>query len=353
MNRENELLTLYWKNNQLYILDQRYLPQKIEYRVCLSYSDVVDSICEMSVRGAPAIGISAGFGVALAAREALDKGYNKDQMITYLNKAADKLFQSRPTAVNLYWALDRMKNWLNTHVKESPKQIAEGLTREAKIILEEDLENNRQIGKNGALLIPPRATVLTHCNAGALATGGYGTALGVIRAAIENGSEVHVFVDETRPLLQGARLTAVELVQEKIPATLITDNCAGSLMAQGKIDLIIVGADRIAGNGDTANKIGTYSLAVLASYHDIPFYVAAPLSTIDLSISSGDEIIVEERHRKEVTHFNERCIAPEGIEVCNPAFDVTPARLIKAIITERGLVYKPDREKLNNLFQKV
>ncbi len=353
MNKENELLTLYWKDNQLYILDQRLLPHKIEYRICGACSDVVDLICSMSVRGAPAIGISAAFGMAVAAREAQAKGYNSSQMRSFLKNAADKLFQSRPTAVNLSWALDKIDKWLARHGDANPDQIVEGLTRQAQIILKEDLENNRLIGIKGAGLVPPKASILTHCNAGALATGGYGTALGVIRAAVEKGKEIHVFVDETRPLFQGARLTAFELVHEAIPATLITDNCAGYLMSRGKIDLVVVGADRIAGNGDTANKIGTYSLAVLARYHDIPFYVAAPLSTIDLSLSSGKEIIVEERNRSEVTHFCDCSIAPETIEVYNPAFDVTPAELINAIITERGVVNNPDREKLYNLFAKV
>ncbi len=353
MNKANELLTLYWKDNQLYILDQRLLPHRIEYRICTACSDVVDSICNMSVRGAPAIGISAAFGMAVAAREALSEGYNSSHMRSYLKNAADELFQSRPTAVNLSWALEKIYKWLDRHSDATPEQIVEGLTRQAQLILKEDLKSNRLISINGAGLVPPKASVLTHCNAGALATGGYGTALGVLRAAAKEGKDIHVFVDETRPLFQGARLTAFELVHEGIPATLITDSCAGYLMSQGKIDLVIVGADRIAGNGDTANKIGTYSLAVLARYHDIPLYVAAPLSTIDLSLSSGKEIVVEERNRSEVTHFCDRSIAPEEIEVYNPAFDITPAELIKAIITEKGLVENPDREKLYNLFAKV
>lgn len=353
MKEPDELPTLYWKNNHLYILDQRLLPHHIEYLTCGSYREVVDAICDMAVRGAPAIGIAAAFGMAVAAREALAKRYESIQMRSYLEEASEKLLQSRPTAVNLFWALKRINRWLSINDELSPQQIADGLVSEAENILKEDLENNRNIGINGSVLVPGRASVLTHCNAGALATGGYGTALGIVRAAAAEGKDVHVFVDETRPLLQGSRLTAFEMIHEQIPATLITDNCAGYLMKQGRIDLIIVGADRIAGNGDTANKIGTYSLAVMAAYHNIPFYVAAPLSTIDPALVCGKDIIIEERKWEEVTRLKNHHLAPEGINVYNPAFDVTPAGLIRAIITEKGVVYSPNREKLYKLFTKV
>lgn len=353
MSETDELLTLYWKDGCLYILDQRLLPHRVEYMACTACSEVVEAISEMAVRGAPAIGITAAFGMALAAREALGKNNDQGQMHSYLARASKQLFQSRPTAVNLSWALERIDKWLSENEGLTAQETAEGLLVEAEKIFSEDLENNRLIGVNGAALIPDKAAVLTHCNAGALATGGYGTALGVVRAAIGEGKEVHVFIDETRPLLQGSRLTAFEMLHENIPATLITDNCAGYLIKQGKIDLIIVGADRIAGNGDTANKIGTYPLAVMAAYHHIPFYVAAPLSTIDLSLPSGDEIVIEERKPEEVTSFGNQGVAPEDINVYNPAFDVTPAGLINAIITEKGVVYSPDQEKLYKLFAKV
>lgn len=353
MSETDELLTLYWKDGCLYILDQRLLPHRVEYMACTACSEVVEAISEMAVRGAPAIGITAAFGMALAAREALGKNNDQGQMHSYLARASKQLFQSRPTAVNLSWALERIDKWLSENEGLTAQETAEGLLVEAEKIFSEDLGNNRLIGVNGAALIPDKAAVLTHCNAGALATGGYGTALGVVRAAIGEGKEVHVFIDETRPLLQGSRLTAFEMLHENIPATLITDNCAGYLIKQGKIDLIIVGADRIAGNGDTANKIGTYPLAVMAAYHHIPFYVAAPLSTIDLSLPSGDEIVIEERKPEEVTSFGNQGVAPEDINVYNPAFDVTPAGLINAIITEKGVVYSPDQEKLYKLFAKV
>ncbi len=352
MDKENELLSLYWQDNHLYILDQRLLPQRSEYIKCVTYCDVVSSICNMSVRGAPAIGISAAYGMAAAALEACEKGFCPEQVRSYLKKASNELFQARPTAVNLAWALQRTDQWLTSNSKATPQQIFDGLLEEADKIFAEDLENNRQIGANGAALVPHNASVLTHCNAGALATGGYGTALGVIRAAVSQGKNIHVYVDETRPLLQGARLTAFELNHDQIPATLITDSCAGYLMSKGKVDLIVTGADRIADNGDTANKIGTYSLAVLAHHHNIPIYVAAPLSTIDLSISSGDDIVIEERCGTEISHINNHCLAPPEVNVYNPAFDVTPAELITAIITECGIVHNPTPDKIKKLFTK-
>ncbi len=352
MTASNELLTLYWEDECLYILDQRLLPHRVEYLACRTYPEVAEAIRDMAVRGAPAIGIAAAFGMAAAAYKGLAEGCDQAQMRSHLAKAAKELFTSRPTAVNLAWALERLDRWLAGNENLSPQETAAGLLREAENIFREDLENNRMIGVNGAALVPDGSSILTHCNAGALATGGYGTALGVVRAAVADGKDVHVYIDETRPLLQGARLTAFEMIHENIPATLITDNCAGYLMKQGKIDLIVVGADRIAANGDAANKIGTYALAVMAAYHGIPFYVAAPLSTIDLALPSGDKIVIEERSPEEVLHFEGQAAAPEGINVYNPAFDVTPAGMIKAIITEKGVVFKPAREKLYKLFAK-
>lgn len=340
-----------WREGRLHLLDQRLLPHKTAYRVCRSVEDVVESIREMYVRGAPAIGISAAFGMTLAAGEALEKGLNNKETRRYLLEAHEALNGSRPTAVNLKWALDEAEIWLAAHDNASVQDIYKGLEKLALKIFAEDISNNRKIGFNGSKLVPQNATILTHCNAGALATGGYGTALGVIRAAVEEGKDINVLVDETRPLLQGARITAYELVQERIPARLITDNAAGHLMSLGRVDLIVVGADRIAANGDAANKIGTYSLAVLADYHRIPFYVAAPLSTIDLNIASGSGITIEERSPGEVTHLNGAPVAPEGMEALNYTFDVTPADLITAVITEKGVTEKPDREKIAALFK--
>lgn len=353
MDQHEQLYTLYWKDGRLYILDQRVLPHRVEYLACSRYCEVVDAIREMAVRGAPAIGIAAAFGMAVAACEALAEKTDQRRLRPFLAEASSELFKARPTAVNLAWALERIDNWLAENEGLPPEDTAAGLLQEAESIYREDLENNRMIGINGSALIPDQASVLTHCNAGALATGGYGTALGVIRASVAEGKKVHVYIDETRPLLQGARLTAFEMIHDNIPATLVTDNCSGYLMKEGKIDLIVVGADRIAGNGDAANKIGTYSLAVLANYHGIPFYVAAPLSTIDLALPAGDKIIIEERNPEEITCFASQAVAPDGISVYNPAFDITPAKLIKALITEKGVVYNPDQEKLYKLCAKV
>lgn len=350
MNNKKELSTLTWTDGELRLLDQRLLPQEIKYRICSSYPEVIAAICEMSVRGAPAIGISAAFGMVLAAREALVQGLNTEKTVKYMRNAAIELRQARPTAVNLSWAINRAEILLWEQQGASGEDIYKGLEHLALKIHEEDLVNNRLLGAYGADLLPQKSSVLTHCNAGALATGGYGTALGVIRSAVDQGKDIHVYVDETRPLFQGARITAFELIREGIQATLITDSCAGHLMAQDKIDLVIVGADRIAANGDTANKIGTYSLAVLADYHNIPFYIAAPLSTIDPSIESGKDIIIEERCSSEVTHFNNKRLAPQGIRTYNPAFDITPAALISAIITEIKVLEKPDRQKIMGLY---
>jgi len=309
---------------------------------------VAAAIKNMVVRGAPAIGAAAAYGMALAAGSL--QGKERESLLAGLEEAARGLKATRPTAVNLAWAVERMMNFARSQKTENPSRLAELLWAEAEKIAAEDVVTNKKIGQHGAKLIPQKARILTHCNAGALATVDYGTALGVIRSAVEQGKEVTVFVDETRPYLQGSRLTAWELQQEGIPATLIADNMAGFLMQKGEIDLVIVGADRIAANGDVANKIGTYSLAVLAQAHKIPFYVAAPLSTFDLKIDSGSLIPIEERSARELTHFAGVQIAPSGIKCYNPAFDVTPAALITAIITETGIIKKPTAETINKFF---
>ncbi|HEY8181043.1 MAG TPA: S-methyl-5-thioribose-1-phosphate isomerase [Thermoanaerobaculia bacterium] len=306
-----------WRGDALELLNQLLLPRKVEYVRCNTSHEVAESIRSMVVRGAPAIGVAAAFGMALA------KMHGDD-----LQFAATELKKSRPTAVNLAWAVDRM---LRTN----------GDVAEAEKIFREDVEANHRIGRFGSELLGAKATVLTHCNAGALATAGYGTALGVIRSAVEQGKQIAVFADETRPYLQGARLTAWELHQEGIDVTLITDSMAGHFFQQKKFDAVIVGADRIAANGDTANKIGTYTVAVLAKAHDVPFYVAAPFSTIDVATKTGDAIPIEERSASEVTDIGATRIAPDGISVRHPAFDVTPARLITAIITDRGVLRPP------------
>lgn len=337
-----------WQEGRLYLLDQRRLPAEIVYVNCSTAAAVAEAIKEMVVRGAPAIGVSAAYGMVLAAREAVHEGAGFREA---LRQAAALLESARPTAVNLSWSLQRARRIIEQHQDSTPEEICVLLENEAKRLHAEDLEINRCIGDYGASLVPARAGVLTHCNAGALATAGYGTALGVIRSAFSQGKEIQVYAGETRPYLQGARLTALELQQDGIPVTLVTDGCAGYLMASGKVDLVVVGADRIASNGDTANKIGTYGLAVLAHYHRIPFYIAAPLSTIDRQTKSGAEIVIEERSPEEITHWHGKRLAPERVKVYNPAFDVTPAELISAIITERGIVHLPDRFGIEALFK--
>ena len=319
---------LRWNGKTLSLLDQRLLPREEVWIECRTAHEVADAIRTMVVRGAPAIGVSAAFGMAMAAAGGED-----------LQRAAAELKQARPTAVNLAWAVDRML------------RTTGDLTAEAERILFEDVEANRAMGKFGAQLLGETATVLTHCNAGALATAGYGTALGVIRAAVESGKRIAVFADETRPYLQGARLTAWELQRDGIDVTLITDNMSGHFFQQGQFDAVIVGADRIAANGDAANKIGTYTVAVLAHAHGVPFYVAAPVSTIDPNSPSGAEIPIEERSAQEVTEIHGTRVAPEGVPVRHPAFDVTPARLITAIITERGVLRAPYGEAIAALFR--
>jgi len=344
--------TVEWTDAGVVLLDQRKLPTEELYPVFRTYQEVAQAIKEMVVRGAPAIGVTAAMGVALGAEGIVTK--DPDEFERQFLSICDVLAATRPTAVNLFWAIDRMKRVFYENLKgKDLGLIKTALQTEAKRMHQEDIDSNRRMGHFGASLIPERAKVLTHCNAGALATAGYGTALGVIRAAAEQGKSLEVFADEPRPFLQGARLTAWELKKDNIPVTLITDNMAGHFMKSGKVDCVIVGADRIAANGDVANKIGTYSVAVLAKENSIPFYVAAPLSTLDLNIPSGDHIPIEQRPPHEVTHIKETQIAPEGIEVANPAFDVTPNRYITAIITEQGIARSPYSESLQRLKEQV
>ena len=329
--------TVEWKDNQVCILDQQVLPGQVTFLNCTDYVCVADAIRELKVRGAPAIGVTAALGIALGARQYTGSSFVGFQQ--HMDKVCEVLAATRPTAVNLFWAVDRMKGILVIPPVKNVEEVQQQLLDEALAILEEDVQVNQTLGKYGASIIQDGDAILTHCNAGALATAGYGTALGVVRAAWEEGKKLRVFADETRPVLQGARLTAWELQQDGIPVTVITDNMAGALMQKKGIQCCVVGADRIAANGDVANKIGTYSVAVLAKAHGIPFYVAAPLSTIDLKTKNGDGIPIEERNPSEVTEVHgSRAIAPAGISVWNPAFDVTPARLVTGIITERGIL---------------
>jgi methylthioribose-1-phosphate isomerase len=328
-----------WQEGELVLLDQSLLPSRVEYCHCRNYLEVAEAIKTMKVRGAPAIGVSAAYGVVLAALSY--QGEEKREFFRLLEEACIDLRKTRPTAINLFWALDRMKKVGEEKSICSLAEIKKSLEKEAQQILEEDLQANKQMGAYGNQLIPQEATILTHCNAGALATAGFGTALGVIRTAYQAGKKVQVYADETRPLLQGARLTAWELLQEGIPVTLIADNMAGYLFKQGKIDLVIVGADRVAANGDVANKIGTYSVAVLAHYHQVPFYVAAPFSTFDVSLVTGQQIPIEERDEEEMRKWGQYQLAPQNVPVYNPAFDVTPAKLVTAFITEKGIIRPP------------
>jgi methylthioribose-1-phosphate isomerase len=329
------------------MIDQKLLPQEEKYITCRDYHEVIAAINDLTVRGAPAIGVAAALGIALGTLN-LDCHGREDFQESFA-QICTQFSQSRPTARNLFWAIERMKQ-CQTDSTGSVADIKAALIAEACLITREDIAINRRIGKHGRELLRDGDRVLTHCNAGALATAGYGTALGVIRAAREEGKNLHVFVDETRPILQGARLTAWEMQQENIPATLITDNMAGFLMQQGKVDLVIVGADRIAANGDVANKIGTYSVAVLAKENGVPFYVAAPLSTLDISLPNGDAIPIEERHDEEVLSFRGARSAPAGMAVYNPAFDITPHRYVTAIVTEAGIVRSPYAENIQKLF---
>ena len=328
--------TVQWHDGAVRLIDQSRLPETVAFLDCRDVESVASAIRDLKVRGAPAIGVTAAMGVALGAQTIAATEY--ESFAKELLAICDRLAATRPTAVNLFWAIDRMKQKLAGLRTEPIAAIKAALWNESQTILEEDIALCKAMGRHGAALITKGQTSLTHCNAGALATAGYGTALGVIRAAWEQGKEIQVIADETRPVLQGARLTAWELMQDKIPVTLITDNMAGALMRQGKIQLCIVGADRIAANGDVANKIGTYSVAVLAKAHGIPFYVAAPYSTIDLRTKSGADIPIEQRQTTEVTTIHgSHPVAPDGVQVYNPAFDVTPAELVSGIITERGV----------------
>jgi methylthioribose-1-phosphate isomerase len=340
--------TLRWTGDRLELIDQRALPQRVEYVDCRNAAVVAAAIRDMIVRGAPAIGCAAAYGIALESTRPTFASLG--EFHAALQAAFAELAASRPTAVNLFWALERMRGVYDATRAEPPERISARLVAEAVAIHREDVEVNQAIGRHGAALVPDGARIMTHCNAGALATAGHGTALGVVRSARDLGKKIAVIANETRPFLQGARLTAWEMVQEEIPVTLITDNMAGHLMQRGQVDLIVVGADRVAANGDVANKIGTYTLAVLAGRHGLPFYVAAPLSTIDRNVPDGAAIPIEERAAAEVTGFRGERWAPEGVAVVNPAFDVTPAALVTGLITERGVTGPVDAEGIRRLF---
>lgn len=341
--------TVEWTKDGIRMLDQRLLPSEETYLLLRSYEEVAEAIRKMVIRGAPAIGIAAAMGIALGASQSVGTSVaDLDDDLQYICEVMSK---TRPTAVNLFWAIERMRATFqrNKHLNDVEK-VKQALVNEALAILAEDLASNRALGLHGGELIHDGATVLTHCNAGALATGGdYGTALGVIRGARDAGKRVAVIADETRPYLQGLRLTAWELTKDDIPVTVITDNMAGHVMKNGKVDAVVVGADRIAANGDTANKIGTYMVAVLAREHGVPFYVAAPLTTLDLSLASGEEIPIEERDSTEITHIRDYQLGPEGVQVHNPAFDVTPHEFITAIITDKGVARPPFVKTLKKL----
>jgi methylthioribose-1-phosphate isomerase len=331
--------TIEWQDGKVRLVDQLKLPHEF---VVLEYTDwpgVADAIKTMKIRGAPAIGAAAAFGLALAVWQ--NRGKSRPQVLAEFSHAADGLAQTRPTAVNLFWAIQRMSAVANDSQWKTAQQVISAVVAEAQRIADEDVEINKRMGAHGAVLIQDGASILTHCNTGALAVVDFGTALGVVRAAHEQGKHLHVWVDETRPYLQGARLTAWELQQAGIPCTLITDNMAGHFMSRGKVDIVLVGADRIAANGDVANKIGTYSVAVLAKENGIPFYSVAPTSTIDLGVHDGSEIPIEERDPREVTHYRGLSITAEGVQAAHPAFDVTPHRYITGIVTEVGIIYPP------------
>jgi len=346
--KENNIETLRWSDDHLEMIDQRILPSKFSYIPYNSAKSVAEGIRSMVVRGAPAIGCAAAYGVALEAIKT--QSLNKVDFLSGMSDACKILLESRPTAINLFWAVNRMQSIIKDSHNIDPRELSMILLEEAHNIKAEDIKINRMMGSFGAKLLSDGANVLTHCNAGALATAGHGTALGVIRSAVESGKNISVIADETRPFLQGARLTAWEMVQEGIPVTLISDNMSGHLMSHGEVDAIVVGTDRVAGNGDVANKIGTYMVAVLAKRHNIPFYVACPLSTIDRSISSGADIPIEERPSSEVTGYQDMQWAAKGVSVRNPAFDVTPAELVTGLITEKGVVMSPTSKKIDALF---
>jgi methylthioribose-1-phosphate isomerase len=343
--------TLEWTESGVRFIDQTKLPTEETYVNCTTHEEVAEVIRTMVVRGAPAIGVAAAMGIALGVKNS-NVG-SVSELKTELDQICDVIGKTRPTAVNLFWAIRRMQEKFEGLRASSIPQIKQVLIAEAQRMHAEDIAANQAMGRHGAALMPASGGVLTHCNAGALATCGYGTALGVIRAAVEQGKKIHVYADETRPFLQGSRLTAWELMKDGIPTTVISDNMAGAMMKQGKIGAIVVGADRIAANGDVANKIGTYTVAVLAKEHGIPFYVAAPLSTIDFATPDGSKIPIEQRNAREVTHIAGRQMVPEGVGVENPAFDVTPAKYVAAIITERGIARAPYEESLSKLAERL
>ncbi|HKH70303.1 MAG TPA: S-methyl-5-thioribose-1-phosphate isomerase [Vicinamibacterales bacterium] len=347
------LPTIEWKDDAVVMIDQRKLPASEVYLTCKTANEVAKAIKTMVIRGAPAIGVAAAMGIAVGMTRSRATGTK--QFTTEFQKTCELMAGTRPTAVNLFWAIERMKKAFAATAQDgqSVDEIKRRLVAEARAIHDEDVQSCRAMGAHGATLVPSSARILTHCNAGALATAGYGTALGVIRAAAEQGKTITVLADETRPFLQGARLTAWELVRDGINTTVITDNMAGAMMRLGEVDLVVVGADRIAANGDVANKIGTYSVAVLAKEHGIPFYVAAPLSTVDLNTPDGNGIPIEERNEREVTHIGSNRLTPDGAQIRNPAFDVTPSQYVTAIITERGIARAPFSESLPQLFEGV
>ena len=339
--------TLEWTEAGVRFIDQTKLPTEEVYVTCKDYKEVANAIRTMIVRGAPAIGVAAAMGVAIGTRRS--KATTVSELERQLDVVCDAIAETRPTAVNLFWAIRRMREKFDELRSLPVERIKTELVAEAQRMHVEDIAANEAMGRHGAVLLPNSGGVLTHCNAGALATAGYGTALGVIRAAVESGKKLHVFADETRPFLQGSRLTAWELMKDGIPTTVIADNMAGAMMRQGKIDAVVVGADRVAANGDVANKIGTYTVAVLAKEHGIPFYVAAPTSTVDLKTPDGSKIPIEQRAATEVTHLAGKQIAPDAVRVENPAFDVTPSKYVAAIITERGVARAPYEESLAGL----
>ena len=343
--------TLEWTASGVRFIDQTKLPNEEVYVTCTTHQQVAEVIRNMVVRGAPAIGVAAAMGIALGVKNS--KAENIDKLRQEFDSICDMIGKTRPTAVNLFWAISRMREKFDLLSGKPISQIKQSLIEEAQRMHAEDIAANQAMGRHGAALMPASGGVLTHCNAGALATCGYGTALGVIRAAIEQGKKIHVYADETRPFLQGSRLTAWELMKDGIPTTVISDNMAGAMMKQGKISAIIVGADRIAANGDVANKIGTYTVAVLARENGLPFYVAAPFSTIDLQTPTGNQIPIEQRNPREVTHFAGKAVTPEGVQVENPAFDVTPAKYVTAIVTERGIARPPFDKSLRHLAEET
>ena len=345
--RTNVIQTLEWTTTGVVFIDQTKLPTEEVYVTCTTHQQVADVIRNMVVRGAPAIGVAAAMGIALGVKNS--KAENAADLKRDFDQICEAIRQTRPTAVNLFWAIRRMQGKFETLRSRPIAQIQQALIEESQRMHAEDIAANQAMGRHGATLMPSSGGVLTHCNAGALATAGYGTALGVIRAAVEAGKKIHVYADETRPFLQGSRLTAWELMKDGIPTTVISDNMAGVMMQQGKIGAIVVGADRIAANGDVANKVGTYTVAILAKEHGIPFYVAAPISTVDLETPDGSKIPIEQRNKKEVSHIAGKQMVPDGVEIENPAFDVTPAKYVAAIITERGIARAPYTESLKKL----